>query len=165
MSNKKILDVTCGSRSIWFNKNHPNAIYCDKRDVALTGIWESTNGLSERTCYVHPDIQCDFTCLPFDDNSFSLVVFDPPHLIRAGDNSWMVKKYGKLDQGWEQTIQEGFMECMRVLKPDGVLIFKWSETQIPADKLWRVIGRKPLFGHHSGKKSKTFWGCFMKGVT
>lgn len=57
------------------------------------------------------------------------------------------------------------MECMRVLKPDGVLIFKWSETQIPADKLWRVIGRKPLFGHHSGKKSKTFWGCFMKGVT
>lgn len=26
-------------------------------------------------------------------------------------------------------------------------------------------GRKPLFGHHSGKKSKTFWGCFMKGVT
>lgn len=104
MSNKKILDVTCGSRSIWFNKNHPNAIYCDKRDEALTGIWKSTNGLSERTCYVHPDIQCDFTCLPFDDNSFSLVVFDPPHLIRAGDNSWMVKKYGKLDQGWEQTI-------------------------------------------------------------
>lgn len=165
MSNKKILDVTCGSRTIWFNKNHPNAIYCDKRDEALTGIWKSTSGLSERTCYVHPDIQCDFTCLPFDDNSFSLVVFDPPHLIRAGDNSWMVKKYGKLDQGWEQTIQEGFMECMRVLKPDGVLIFKWSETQIPADKLWRAIGRKPLFGHHSGKKSKTFWGCFMKGVT
>lgn len=96
MSNKKILDVTCGSRTIWFNKNHPNAIYCDKRDEALTGIWKSTNGLSERTCYVHPDIQCDFTCLPFDDNSFSLVVFDPPHLIRAGDNSWMVKKYGKL---------------------------------------------------------------------
>lgn len=165
MSNKKILDVTCGSRTIWFNKNHPNAIYCDKRDEALTRIWKSTNGLSERTCYVHPDVQCDFTCLPFDDNSFSLVVFDPPHLIRAGDNSWMVKKYGKLSQGWEQTIREGFMECMRVLKPDGVLIFKWSETQIPADRLWRAIGRKPLFGHHSGKKSKTFWGCFMKGVT
>ena len=24
---KKILDVTCGCRSIWFNKNHPAAIY------------------------------------------------------------------------------------------------------------------------------------------
>ena len=21
---------------------------------------------------------------------------------------------------------------------------------------------KPLFGHHSGKQSRTFWGCFMK---
>lgn len=29
---KKILDVTCGSRTIWFNKNHPNAVYCDKRE-------------------------------------------------------------------------------------------------------------------------------------
>ena len=28
---KKILDVTCGCRSIWFNKNHPAAIYADKR--------------------------------------------------------------------------------------------------------------------------------------
>ena len=28
---KKILDVTCGMRGIWFNKEHPAAIYCDKR--------------------------------------------------------------------------------------------------------------------------------------
>ena len=51
---------------------------------------------------------------------------------------------------------------MRVLKPDGVLIFKWAETQIPAGDVWDAIGEKPLFGHHSGKKSQTFWGCFMK---
>lgn len=25
MDDKKILDVTCGSRTIWFNKHHPNA--------------------------------------------------------------------------------------------------------------------------------------------
>ena len=31
MEDKKILDVTCGMRGIWFNKNHPNAIYCDRR--------------------------------------------------------------------------------------------------------------------------------------
>lgn len=35
---------------------------------------------------------------------------------------------------------------------------------IPAEKVWKAIGQKPLFGHHSGRKSKTFWGCFMKGV-
>lgn len=59
-------------------------------------------------------------------------------------------------------IPHGFRECMRVLKPDGVLIFKWSEYDIPAAEVWKALGEKPLFGHHSGKNSKTFWGCFMK---
>ena len=37
-SDKKILDVTCGSRTIWFNKEHPAALYCDIRKEELTGI-------------------------------------------------------------------------------------------------------------------------------
>lgn len=159
---KKILDATCGSRTIWFNKNHPAAIYCDARDEVYTGIWKSTNRASERTCVVHPDIQCDFTDLPFLDNTFSLVVFDPPHLRRVGENAWMRKKYGQLGENWREMLHDGFQECMRVLKPDGVLIFKWAETQIPAADVWAAIGERPLFGHHSGKKSQTFWGCFMK---
>ena len=159
---KKILDVTCGSRTIWFNKQHPATIYCDIRDAEYTGVWTSTNCDSERKCIIHPDIQCDFTNLPFPDDTFALLVFDPPHLRRVGENAWMRKKYGKLDDGWEKMLHDGFRECMRVLKPDGVLIFKWAETQIPARKVWDAIGEKPLFGHHSGKKSQTFWGCFMK---
>lgn len=160
--NKKILDVTCGSKTIWFNKNHPAAIYCDKRKESFSAIWKSTKKDSERTCVVDPDIQCDFTNLPFEDNSFALVVFDPPHLKNIGENAWMKKRYGKLDEDWPEMIHDGFRECMRVLKPDGVLIFKWAETQIPASQVWKAIGEKPLFGHHSGKKSQTFWGCFMK---
>ena len=159
---KKILDVTCGSRTIWFNKQHPAAVYCDIRDEECTAIWKSTKHDSERSCIIHPDVQCNFTALPFPDNSFALVVFDPPHLQRVGENAWMREKYGKLDDNWPQMLHDGFRECMRVLKPDGVLIFKWAETQIPAAKVWKAIGEKPLFGHHSGKKSGTFWGCFMK---
>lgn len=159
---KKILDVTCGSRSIWFNKENPAAIYCDKRNEELYGIWKSTKYQSTRSAIVHPDIICDFTALPFEDNSFSLVVFDPPHLTGAKETAWLVKKYGKLDSNWPKMLHEGFKECMRVLKPDGVLIFKWSEYDIPAAEVWKAIGQKPLFGHHSGKKSKTFWACFMK---
>ena len=30
------------------------------------------------------------------------------------------------------------------------------------EKVWRAIGQKPLFGHHSGKQSRTFWACYMK---
>ena len=94
MSDKKILDVTCGSRTIWFNKHNPAAIYCDIRKEELTGIWKSESGQLERTCIVDPDIQCDFTSLPFADGTFSLVVFDPPHLKYAGATGWLAKKYG-----------------------------------------------------------------------
>lgn len=159
---KKILDVTCGSRTIWFDKEHPAAVYCDRRRETYHNIWASTNNKSERDCVIEPDIQCDFTDLPFEDNTFSLVVFDPPHLINAKETAWLVKKYSKLDETWPQMLHDGFKECMRVLKPDGVLIFKWSEYDIPAAEVWKALGQKPLFGHHSGKKSKTFWGCFMK---
>lgn len=160
---KKILDVTCGSRTIWFNKNHPAAVYCDIREEELTGIWKNEYGQSERKCIVKPDIQCDFTDLPFEDESFCLVVFDPPHLRYSGENSWLAKKYGRLDEHWPEILHDGFRECMRVLKEDGVLIFKWAETDIPAQKVWKAIGQRPLFGHHSGKRSNTFWGCYMKG--
>lgn len=159
---KKILDVTCGSRTIWFDKHHPAAVYCDKRREALCGIWSSTKRDSKRYCTVDPDIQCDFTDLPFDNNRFALVIFDPPHLTKAKETAWLVKKYGKLDGNWPQMLHDGFEECMRVLKPDGVLVFKWAEHDIPAEKVWRAIGQKPLFGHHSGKKMGTFWACFMK---
>ena len=159
---KKILDVTCGSRSIWFDKNHPAAVYCDKRQVIYNDCWKSGDGNSTRTCIVNPDVVCDFTDLPFPDNTFHLVVFDPPHLIGAKETAWLVKKYGKLDDTWPEMLHDGFQECMRVLKPNGVLIFKWSEYDIPAADVWKAIGQKPLFGHHSGKKSRTFWGCYMK---
>lgn len=164
MDEKKILDVTCGSRTIWFNKEHPNALYCDKREEHDVKIWKSGDGMSERKLDVNPDVVCDFTDIPFEDDTFSLVVFDPPHLQKVSETAWLYKKYGKLDEDWPKMLHDGFEECMRVLKPDGVLVFKWSEYDIPANDVWKAIGRKPLFGHHSGKNSKTFWACFMKGV-
>lgn len=164
MAEKKILDATCRSRTIWFNKHHPSVVYCDNRREEYRSIWKNWKGKTERQCVIDPDIQCDFTALPFPDDAFSLVVFDPPHLKHVGDNAWLAKKYGKVDADWPQMLHDGFQECMRVLKTDGVLVFKWSEYDIPAVDVWKAIGQKPLFGHHSGKRSKTFWGCFMKGV-
>ena len=158
---KKILDVTCGGRLIWFNKHHPDAVYCDKREEECE--WFDRKD-SKRKLEVKPDIVADFTDLPFEDESFALVVFDPPHIAGLSSQSWIAKKYGILPDNWQNILHDGFKECMRVLKPDGVLVFKWSEVSIPAQEVWDAIGQKPLFGHHSGKKSQTFWGCFMKGV-
>lgn len=91
---KVILDATCGGKSIWFDKNEPHTIYCDKREEEFHGLYRNAGNCTIR---IKPDILCDFTNLPFPDNSFALVVLDPPHLTGAKETAWLVKKYGKLD--------------------------------------------------------------------
>ena len=115
-----------------------------------------------RTLEVNPDILMDFTKMPFDDNTFYLVVFDPPHLEKAGDKSWLVKKYGKLGQRWQEDLKQGFAECFRVLKPNGTLIFKWNETQIKVKDILSLTPYKPLFGHVTKRHGGTHWFTFMK---
>lgn len=66
------------------------------------------------------------------------------------------------DGTWAGMIHDGFWECMRVLKPYGTLIFKWSEVQIPTRKVIDAIGVEPLFGNRSGKAANTHWMVFMK---
>lgn len=151
----KILDATCGSKMMWFDKNNPDVLFADKRT-------ESHVLCDGRALEIKPDIEIDFTDMPFADNSFKLVVFDPPHLHKLGNNSWMAKKYGVLLPTWETDIRAGFEECMRVLEPGGVLIFKWNENQIKVNKIVDVIGQTPLFGHPSGKANQTIWMTFMK---
>jgi hypothetical protein len=74
---------------------------------------------------VAPDEVMDSRDLQFDDDTFSLVVFDPPHVARAGKTSFVTDKYGYLDKNtWRDDLRKGFAECMRVLKKDGVLVFK-----------------------------------------
>ena len=142
----------------WFDKNNPNVVFADIReldDVLCDG----------RKLEVKPDIIADFRKMPFPDNSFKMVVFDPPHLCKLGETSWMAKKYGVLFPSWEMDIKEGFDECMRVLEPYGTLIFKWNETQITTSKILEVIGVEPLFGHPSGKHGRTKWISFMKNIS
>lgn len=156
---KKILDVTCANRSIWFNKHHPNAVYCDIREEHHESDFGTHK--AHRTIDIAPDIVCDFTDLPFDDNQFALVVFDPPHVLNLSSKSWLSKRYGSLNGEWQTVIGNGFKECMRVLKPDGVLVMKWADTSVSTPELIKIIGQ-PLFGHRSGKKMGTHWLTFMK---
>ena len=140
----------------WFNKQNPDVVFCDKRELEKTKLCDG------RTFEVKPDVICNFEALPFEDNTFYLAVFDPPHLKQVGETTYMAIKYGKLQEDWPIHIRNGFNECIRVLRTNGILIFKWSEVQIPLKDVLRAIGQEPLFGHKSGKKSKTHWLCFMK---
>jgi SAM-dependent methyltransferase len=159
-----ILDACCGSRMFWFDKNNPNCLFIDKRSETVE-VKDSSQKSGLRTIEVKPDLIADFTEMPFEDESFAMVVFDPPHLKTLGQNSWMAKKYGRLPKDWEFMIAKGFDECMRVLKPQGTLIFKWNEHEIKSRQVLDLIPYKPLFGHTSGKQAKTIWMAFMKGVS
>lgn len=76
----------------------------------------------------------------------------------------MAQKYGALDKdNWQDDIKKGVSECMRVLKPNGTLVFKWNERDIKLSELLKVIGQEPLFGHTTTKsKNTTYWMCFLK---
>ena len=159
---KFILDACCGSRMFWYDRENPAAVYVDNRQFRGTAIWTSTNGTATRYCTVAPDVVADFRALPFPDETFWHVVFDPPHLARVGESAWLVKKYGKLPDDWQSYLHDGFTECRRVLKPCGTLIFKWCEYDIPVNEVISAIGKCPLYGHKSGKRSKTHWMAFVK---
>ena len=157
VENKKIIDVCCGGRMFWFDKNHPATVYMDQRVVKPTKL---SNGAMFS---VNPDVVADFRNIPFDDESFALIAFDPPHIVNAGETSRLANKYGYLKkETWKDDLRKGFEECFRVLKKDGVLIFKWNEWHIPTKDILALTQFRPLFGNRSGKASKTHWIVFMK---
>ncbi|GAB1657879.1 class I SAM-dependent methyltransferase [Mannheimia haemolytica] len=158
MIKKIILDACCGSRMFHFNKHNPSVLFADNREIETT----MKDGDKVRHLEVKPDVFHDFTDMPYENETFWHIVFDPPHLIKGGKNSWLIKKYGKLPENWQEVIKKGFDECMRVLKPNGTLIFKWNETQIPVSKILNVIEYQPIYGHKSGKHNKTHWLAFVK---
>ena len=148
---KFILDATAGFRMMWFNKHHPNTIYLDQRPEC------------------EPDIVGDFRHLEqFEDGIFNLIVWDPPHRTLTGvpKNFWIMHHYGGLNpETWQHDLTKGFNELWRVLKPYGILIFKWTDDHIKLHRVFPLFPVKPLFGQttaSTAKASTTQWFCFMK---
>jgi len=157
-----VLDACCGGRMMWFNKTDDRAVCVDRRAEKYT-MHRPKRNVTEYM-EVAPDQVADFTDLPFPDNTFAHVVFDPPHCRAtegrvAGINA---KWYGLLFDGWQEMLRRGFAECFRVLRPEGTLVFKWNEQEIPVREILALTPEKPLYGHRSGKQSKTHWIAFLK---
>ena len=101
----------------YFDKYDPRVLFQDIRNF-------HTKLCDGRDFTVEPDIIADFTNMPHPDNSFSMVIFDPPHLRYTGSKkeaeNWQMVKYGSLpSHGWQDIIRKGFSECFRVLMPGG----------------------------------------------
>ena len=162
MKDKFILDACCGPRMMWFNKNHPNALYVDIRKETFI----ASRG---KKIKINPDIIADFRKLPFDDKSFKLIVWDPPHMRTLSTNFDLVKKYGGLHpETWQDDFKKGFNELWRCLEDYGVLIFKFNDISISFEKVLKQFPVSPLFGSkgYETKKNKkgteTRWFTFMK---
>lgn len=154
---KRILDPASSMRSFYFDKTDDRVVFGDIRAHEEHLL---TNG---QTIIIKPDQVMDFRSIPFEDESFNCVIFDPPHLLGLSEKSWMRKKYGVLnDETWQDDIRQGFSECFRVLKTNGTLIFKWNETSIKLRDILTLTEYKPVIGHPSGKRMNTHWVLFIK---
>jgi SAM-dependent methyltransferase len=160
---KLVLDACCGSRMFWFDREDIRTLYIDIREATRIVDVGTPGTIGRKPVSIKPDIIADFTNMPFEDNSFYHVVFDPPHFHKgAGANGRIGFSYGLLKDTWPEDLAKGFKECFRVLKPHGVLVFKWCESEIPLKDVLALTNQKPLYGHRSGKKANTHWVVFLK---
>jgi hypothetical protein len=154
---KTVLDPASSMRSFYFNKTDERVVFGDIREDETHLL---TNG---QTITIKPDEVMDFRSIPYPDKTFQMVVFDPPHMLRLSEKSWMRKKYGVLDsQSWREDLTQGFAECFRVLNTNGTLVFKWNEVSIPLKEILKLTDQKPILGHPSGKRMGTHWVIFIK---
>ena len=97
MNEKLILDACCGGRHFWFDKQNPNALFMDIRQVEPGAISVQPNWS------VQPDVIGDYRNMDFEDESFRLVVWDIPHKLKP-DKGLITMKYGALGETWREDI-------------------------------------------------------------
>lgn len=150
----KILDACCGGKMFWYEKDLDFVDFQDNREL-------QTELCDGRKFSVKPDFIGDVTKMDMPDEEYDIVVFDPPHMIRAGKTSWLNIKYGKLPENWETFFKNAFSEIFRVLKENGVLIFKWNETQLKFGEVIKHSPYRPMLGDQRGQ---TRWTVFVKNT-
>jgi tRNA G10 N-methylase Trm11 len=148
----KILDATCGTRSIWFpgERKNKDTIYIDIRPE------------------VKPDIVCSATATPFEQKTFDMIIFDPP-FRQFGKNSIFGKKYSVMSKSDINIfIKDAFWEFARILKDDGVVVFKWGTySDLGLYKVLKLAhGFVPMlgWGFNRIQNYKTTWTILRKNL-
>lgn len=154
-----ILDATAGFRNMWGKRGKQNVIFMDKRSECkpdVIGVWEN---------------------LPFKDNSFDLVIFDPPHIVWNEKWKRSEQRQNILDMFsfWTTkkqitpTLFKALKEFHRVAEK---LCFKWCDTRDGTTYLklssifrglWEPIYEKKQENKGFGSRY-TWWVTFNKLV-
>lgn len=109
------LDATYG-RGTWWKKWRPKDLVI--HDIKMDGV--------------------DFRHLPHADNEFDAVILDGPYKLNGTatievDERYGVEKYATWRER-HQLIRDGMTECLRVLKPRGILLVK-CQAQVSSGKI------------------------------
>ncbi len=167
LDDKVIADVCCGARSIWWDKEHPAAVYMDIREEEPGSIELQPNWS------VKPDLIGDYRDMVFEDETFVHIMWDLPHILEA-KSGIMLKKYGKLGYEWRENTLRGFEEIWRCLKVYGTLALKWCDLSISTSEMLGLFPKKYLRGieivpqlHGTRTKKSvsehgTYWILFLK---
>ena len=145
------LDATAGNRKIW---------KCDSENFIYIDI--------QKRLAIKPLMFADSRCLPFKDEIFDNIFFDPPHkwgtssgmYVIPDKETWDKKRINWPSHAYRQTSQipsyygwdiyksrssliayiyRSLKEFKRVLKKDGLLWVKWNDMVISFTKLLAVF--------------------------
>ena len=125
----------------------------------LGGFWDGSESIEvtglDNDAGRHMDGEVDFRDMPYDNEAFDVVLFDPPHLADGGSESIMVERFKTYsDAELPDVIRDGTAEAWRVAKL-GIVVkicehvhgqkyvpeARWVEDAVPApvyDKVHQV---------------------------
>ena len=154
---KPVLDATAGNRHMWGRNKHPDGvIFLDK----------------ETNLRIKPDVIATWDQIPYPDDYFHCIIFDPPHVFsetsmynkdpQARPNG--AKKipgwYGAFKDKREAIIQiHGAQKEFARLAPR--MCFKWNDASLSIDRILTVFTEWDVqFMEQAptrGKKPSTWW--------
>jgi len=152
------LDPTASNKMLWpNNKNPPGLIFTDRNKETQTP----------------PTLFCDYTALPFRDNIFETVFYDPPHAARnkisrsyqhQNPAAWSYYGWDITPKQLREGIRGASKEFLRVAKR---VCLKWSEVDygeawiLGMMREWKPVYKK-ILKYSRIEKIPSYWITMVK---
>ena len=147
---RRVLDVTFGNGRFWRSDDMAGVGHqgCQVVGLDLRMGTELAKLDISRSPQVVGRMTGTYEHLPFSDETFDVVVCDPPFMVRGGNGSRMKQRYSS-NESYEHlllSLQRALSEFVRVLGPDGIVLFKIMDLTEGRQRRWSHIDVANLWG-------------------